>query len=176
MPSPRYLVKLRLLGKSEVVEFKFVLPTWCSFSHIGSELAGVRYRPLFASPAPDVTSESLAVITSTHVTPDSGTGLVHCAPAHGTEDYNMFREQNLISSTSSILCHVGEGGIFTNEVAHVVGKATGETLVGQPILDSGSRSIVGLLKDMGCLLKIERFKHRYPYDWKTDQPVIVTYV
>jgi len=176
MPSPRYLVKLRLLGKSEVVEFTFVLPTWCSFSHIGSELAGVRYRPLFASPAPDVTSESLAVITSTHVTPDSGTGLVHCAPAHGTEDYNMFREQNLISSTSSILCHVGEGGIFTNEVAHVVGKATGETLVGQPILDSGSRSIVGLLKDMGCLLKIERFKHRYPYDWKTDQPVIVTYV
>jgi isoleucyl-tRNA synthetase len=88
----------------------------------------------------------------------------------------MFREQNLISSTSSIVCHVGEGGLFTNEVANVVGKEAGEALVGQPVLDSGSKSIVGLLKKIGCLLRVERFKHRYPYDWKTDRPVIVTYV
>ena len=75
-----------------------------------------------------------------------------------------------------MVCHVGEGGLFTNEVAHVVGREAGETLVGQPVLDSGSKSIVGLLKNMGCLIRIERFKHRYPYDWKTDKPVIVTYV
>jgi isoleucyl-tRNA synthetase len=147
-----------------------------SLSHIGSELTGARYRPLFASLAPDATSESLAVIASTHVTPDSGTGLVHCAPAHGPEDYDLFREQCLISSTSSVVCHVGEGGLFTNEVAQIVGKEAGETLVGQPVLDSGSRSIVSLLKGMGRLLRVERFKHRYPYDWKTDRPVIVTYV
>ena len=36
--------------------------------------------------------------------------------------------------------------------------------------------MVGLLKDMNRLVKIERFKHRYPYDWKTDKPVIVTCV
>ncbi|KAF8500223.1 tRNA synthetases class I-domain-containing protein [Russula emetica] len=153
----------KILGKAEIIG-----------KVRGSELAGARYHPLFASLAPDAASESLAVINSTHVTPDSGTGLVHCAPAHGTEDYNMFREQNLISSTSSIACHVGEGGLFTNEVSHVVGKEAGESLVGQPVLDSGSRSIVGLLKNIGCLLKVERFKHRYPYDWKTDGPVIVT--
>ncbi len=159
-----------------MLNLRTVSPTLFSLSYIGSELTGARYRPLFASLAPDVASESLAIIASTHVTPDSGTGLVHCAPAHGTEDYNMFREQSLISSISSIVCHVGEGGLFTNEVAQVVGKEAGETLVGQPVLDSGSKSIVGLLKSMGCLLKIERFKHRYPYDWKTDRPVIVTYV
>lgn len=170
------MVKLRSLGKSEVVGFKVVSSTSCSLFYIGSELAGARYHPLFASLAPDAASESLAVINSTHVTSDSGTGLVHCAPAHGTEDYNMFREQNLISSTSSIACHVGEGGLFTNEVAHVVGKEAGESLVGQPVLDSGSKSIVSLLKNIGCLLKVERFKHRYPYDWKTDRPVIMTYV
>lgn len=156
-----------------------VSPTLCSLFYIfyiGSELAGARYHSLFGSLTPGVASESPAVINSTHVTPDSGTGLVHCAPAHGIEDYNMFREQNLISSTSSIACHVGEGGLFTNEVAHVVGTEAGESLVGQPVLDSGSRSIVGLLKNIGCLLKVERFKHRYPYDWKTDKPVIVTYV
>lgn len=158
------------------MSLKAASPTLCSLFHIGSELAGVRYHPLFASLAPDIASESLAVINSSHVTPDSGTGLVHCAPAHGAEDYNMFREQNLISSTSSIVCHVGEGGLFTNKVTHVVGKDAGESLVGQPVLDCGSRSIVGLLKKMGRLLKVERFKHRYPYDWKTDRPIIVTYV
>ena len=176
MPSPKSLGKPRLLRKSKVVELKIFSPTLYSLSYIGSVLAGARYRPVFASLVPDVVSESLATITSTHVTPDSGTGLVHCAPAHGTEDYNMFREQNLISSASNVVCHVGEGGLFTNEVAHVIGKEAGEALVGQPVLDSGSKSIVSLLKNMGCLLGVERFKHRYPYDWKTDRPVIVTYV
>jgi isoleucyl-tRNA synthetase len=160
--------------KSEVAEFDIVsLPSY-SLSHTGSELAGARYCPLFTSLAPDAASESLAIIASTHVTPDSGTGLVHCAPAHGAEDYNLFRERNLISSTSSIVCHVGEGGLFTNEVVLVVGKVAGATLVGQSVLDDGSRTIVGLLKNMGSLLRIERFKHRYPYDWKTDRPVIMT--
>ncbi|KAI9432988.1 tRNA synthetases class I-domain-containing protein [Lactarius indigo] len=139
----------------------------------GSELTGARYRPLFGAFAPGV-SESLKVIASTHVTPDSGTGLVHCAPAHGAEDYNLFKEKNLISPTSSILCHVGDGGLFTSEVEHVVGKEAAKTLIGQPVLDGGSRSVVDLLKDMNRLIKIERFKHRYPYDWKTDKPVIVT--
>lgn len=88
----------------------------------------------------------------------------------------MFKEKNLISSASSIVCHVGEGGLFTSEVTHVVGKEAAKTLIGQPVLDGGSRSAVGLLKSMNRLIKIERFKHRYPYDWKTDKPVIVTYV
>lgn len=140
----------------------------------GSELAGARYRPLFAALAPDAASEPLVVVASTHVTPDSGTGLVHCAPAHGAEDYNLFKDKNLISSTSSIVCHVGDGGLFTNEVAHVVGKEAAKTLIGQPVLDGGSRSVVCLLKNVNRLLKIERFKHRYPYDWKTDKPIIVT--
>jgi isoleucyl-tRNA synthetase len=143
---------------------------------VGSELQGARYRPLFAPLTPDTTSESLVVVASTHVTPDSGTGLVHCAPAHGAEEYNLFKEKNLISSTSNIVCHVGDGGLFTSEVAHVVGKEAAKTLIGQPVLDGGSRSVVGLLKDMNRLVKIERFKHRYPYDWKTDKPVIVTCV
>lgn len=143
---------------------------------VGSELAGARYRPLFADLAQDASSEPLVVVASNHVTPDSGTGLVHCAPAHGAEDYNLFKEKNIISSTSSIVCHVGDGGLFTSEVAHVVGKEAAKTLIGQPVLDGGSRSAVGLLKSMNRLIKIERFKHRYPYDWKTDKPVIVTYV
>ena len=159
-------------GRSSLYNFAVFMLT----SRIGSELAGARYRPLFSSLASDAASESLAVIASTHVTSDSGTGLVHCAPAHGAEDYNLFKQEGLLSSTSNIVCHVGEGGLFTNEVTHVVGKEAGQTLVGQPVLDNGSRTIVDHLKNMKRLLKIERFKHRYPYDWKTDKPIIVTYV
>ena len=75
--------------------------------------------------------------------PDSGTGLVHCAPAHSAEDYNLFWEQGFISSNSSIVCHLGEGGLFTNKVVRVVGKEAGEHFSDNPFLitDLGQLSI-----------------------------------
>lgn len=121
-------------------------------------------------------SKPLKIIPATHVTADSGTGLVHCAPGHGAEDYNAFRALGLLSSGQPITCHVGEGGKFTPGVVSVVGEAAGEKLVGQEVLQDGSKAVVELLKELGCLVKIKRIKHRYPYDWKTDQPIIVTCV
>ena len=47
-------------------------------------------------------------------------------------------------------------------------------MVGREVLDEGGKAMVSLLKELGVLRKIQRIKHRYPYDWKTDKPVIVT--
>lgn len=47
-------------------------------------------------------------------------------------------------------------------------------MVGKEVLGDGGKAIVGLLKDLGVLKKVQRIKHRYPYDWKTDKPIIVT--
>lgn len=57
----------------------------------------------------------------------------------------------------------------------MVGDAS-STLVGQEVLSGGSRAVVDILKTLGSLVKVQRIKHRYPYDWKTDKPIIVTYV
>ncbi|KAH6909637.1 tRNA synthetases class I-domain-containing protein [Coprinopsis sp. MPI-PUGE-AT-0042] len=138
----------------------------------GSDLVGAKYTPIFAS-LPSASTLPLTVVHSSHVTSDSGTGLVHCAPAHGPEDYHAFRALGLISDPDSILCHVGCAGEFIPKVAEVVGEEAAERLLKKPVLSDGSRACVDLLKEVGHLVKIKRIKHRYPYDWKTDQPIIV---
>ena len=124
----------------------------------------------------------MRILSSSHVTSESGTGLVHCAPAHGDEDYKVFRSYGLISSgaessssSNEMICHVSEG-LFSEKVADVVGPVAARTLIGQPVLEGGSRAVVELLKQVGRVLAVKRYSHRYPYDWKTDKPIIVTCV
>ncbi|THV04716.1 isoleucyl-tRNA synthetase [Dendrothele bispora CBS 962.96] len=138
----------------------------------GSDLVGLAYRPIFSSFQEG--QSLLNVIPASHVTSDSGTGLVHCAPAHGAEDYNAFRNLGLLAQPDSIICHVDAQGNFSKDVVKVVGDDAGKSLIGQPVLDAGSRAVVELLKQTKSFVAIKRFKHRYPYDWKTDKPIIVT--
>ncbi|KAF8067764.1 tRNA synthetases class I-domain-containing protein [Lyophyllum atratum] len=137
----------------------------------GTDLVDIYYTPIFSSLSSS--SPSLKVISASHVTSESGTGLVHCAPAHGAEDYNAFLALGLVSTSKNMICHVDGEGKFTSDVAHVVGDAS-TSLVGQEVLGGGSRAVVELLKRVGSLVKVQRIKHRYPYDWKTDKPIIVT--
>ncbi|KAI0071530.1 isoleucyl-tRNA synthetase [Panus rudis PR-1116 ss-1] len=139
----------------------------------GSELAGAHYHPLFHSLNP--AQASLQIVPSDHVTPDTGTGLVHCAPAHGQEDYHLFHSLGLIpaSSPNSILCHVDGLGCFKPDVAEVVGEEAAKELVGKSVLDEGGKAMMMLLKRVGVVRKDMPYRHRYPYDWKTDKPVIV---
>lgn len=136
----------------------------------GSDLVDVPYTPLFSY------SQNLKIISAAHVTSDSGTGLVHCAPAHGGEDYRAFLALNLLSPSNPMICHVNGEGKFTAEVANVVGNDAAASLVGQDVLTSGSKVVIELLKKNGNLVKVQRIKHRYPYDWKTNEPIIMTYV
>lgn len=74
--------------------------------------------------------------------------------------------------TSKMLCHVNDLGQFSGSIADIVGTKA-EQLVGKDILEDGGKSMVDILKLLGSLKKVERVKHRYPYDWKTDKPVII---
>ena len=132
----------------------------------GSDLAGSRYRSPFAVEA------SRLIIASNHVTAESETGLVHCAPAHGTEDYQAFLELDPAGLESGLLCHVDGEGKFTKDISEVVGNSAARELIGQDIMKAGSRSMVKLLEAAGALVKVQRIRHRYPYDWKTGEPVI----
>lgn len=134
------------------------------------------YQPLFSK-----TPRSIApfkIIPASHVTPDSGTGLVHCAPAHGAEDYSSFQTLGLLRAQdpSALVCHVNGEGCFSRSVIDVVGSEIGDKLQGTDVLVSGTNLIIEALKEMGDVLVTEEpIKHRYPYDWKTNKPIIVTY-
>ncbi|KAM6492390.1 tRNA synthetases class I (I, L, M and V) domain containing protein [Amanita muscaria] len=157
----------RIEALSEIIGLVEVLA-----SFPGAELVDITYKPLFA--AQGGSTKLMSIILSSHVTADSGTGLVHCAPAHGAEDYQVFRTLDLLKTPEDLVCHIDSEGKFHKDVVSVVGDDLSRLLLRQEVLGNGGKVIVNILKEMGCLVKVKRIKHRYPYDWKTDQPIIVT--
>ncbi|EPQ53661.1 isoleucyl-tRNA synthetase [Gloeophyllum trabeum ATCC 11539] len=172
--------KTFIVGSTRVFDLTDILGEVEEIAQVeGSELVDSTYYPLFFPVAKDVTPRyPLRILPSNHVTADSGTGLVHCAPAHGAEDYMVFRSLDLLkpregSSDTGMFCHVDAEGKFSSKVSEVVGESVGRKLVGKEVLKDGNKAIIEVLGDMGVLVKVQKIKHRYPYDWKTDQPIIM---
>lgn len=97
------------------------------------------------------------VILGDHVTLDAGTGLVHTAPGHGEEDFNIGKKYDL-----DILCPVDERGMMTEEAYEFAGM----------FYEKADYAIIETLKNSKRLLHHQRFVHSYPHDWRTQKPVI----
>ena len=122
----------------------------------GSELAGWKYRhPLLARESP--------VLLGAHATAETGTGLVHTAPGHGEEDFQMGTRYGL-----PIFAPVDGHGRFTSEVGI-------EGLQGLKVFEANPK-IVELLVGAGALLnstgKAFEIRHSYPHCWRCKNPVI----
>jgi isoleucyl-tRNA synthetase len=98
------------------------------------------------------------VLFGDHVTADAGTGIVHTAPGHGQDDYNVGLKYGL-----EILSPVDHRGRYTQEFAEMEGKTVFEA---NPL-------IIEKLKRAGLLLAHERFKHQYPHSWRSHKPLIM---
>src|SRR5665213_2333857 len=96
-----------------------------------------------------------------YVTADAGTGLVHTAPGHGTEDYVTGVRYKL-----DIFCPVDERGCYTEAVQPPELKGLRVT---DPATDE---AVLALLRERGHLIHGRQFKHSYPHDWRSKQPVI----
>ncbi|KAF7255565.1 hypothetical protein EG68_06643 [Paragonimus skrjabini miyazakii] len=96
-------------------------------------------------------------LPSTHVIDSKGTGLVHCAPCHGREDFVVGQQFGLPMKQI-----VDETGHFTSDA--------GKDLSGLPITQTGTNKVLELLQP--AILHVETVKHSYPYDWRTKTPVI----
>ena len=116
----------------------------------GSDLEFVEYvHPLNGKVCP--------VIVGDHVTDSDGTGLVHTAPGHGEDDYNVGKKYNL-----DILVPVDDKGIFTKEALEFEGI----------YYEKANPLIIEKLKETGHMLHVDYFKHSYPHDWRTKKPII----
>jgi isoleucyl-tRNA synthetase len=119
----------------------------------GEYLLGTRYRHPLTSKVYKVLSGGDAVNST------SGTGLVHIAPGHGIEDYQLGLKYDL-----PIFSPVDETGKFTAEA--------GNNLEGLDVLGKGTDAVIKLLQERNSLWKEVNYKHKYPYDWRTKLPVI----
>ena len=99
------------------------------------------------------------VILAEFVTTETGTGAVHIAPGHGSDDYVAGQQNNL-----GLLSPVDDDGNFTEEVGL-------DFLVGEHVLE-GNFKIIKLLKEKGVLLGKENYKHSYPHCWRSKTPII----
>jgi isoleucyl-tRNA synthetase len=97
------------------------------------------------------------VINGEHVTLDQGTGVVHTAPGHGQEDYEMGLKYNL-----EIFTPVNEKGEFTSEVPEFQGTRVFDANPG----------IIAALRDRGALVREVPVVHSYPHCWRCKNKVI----
>lgn len=127
----------------------------------GNVLAG----STFTHPLADRES---VVLLGDHVTTDAGTGVVHTAPGHGQDDYFAWMaHHNGVSAAerAPIRCPIDSSGRFTHEA--------GPALEGLDILSDGTTAVLAQLREANALLSVRAFQHRYPYDWRTKQPVVL---
>ncbi|TGZ65588.1 hypothetical protein CRM22_005804 [Opisthorchis felineus] len=96
-------------------------------------------------------------LPGTYVSETKGTGLVHCAPCHGKEDFLLGQSFHLPMNQL-----VDDEGYFLPEA--------GSELAGLRLDDEGTAKILELLRPM--LVHQGTIKHTYPYDWRTKTPVI----
>ncbi|KAL4919069.1 tRNA synthetases class I-domain-containing protein [Aspergillus aurantiobrunneus] len=127
----------------------------------GSELADhTTYQPLFR--APD--AEAQPVITADFVTADSGTGLVHCAPGHGMDDYEA-----CVARGIPAFAPVDDHGKFTD----LAMPNYPIRLSGKNVLGDGNVAALEYIESQGQLLSQHRYEHKYPYDWRSKLPIII---
>ena len=99
------------------------------------------------------------IIPADYVTLDDGTGLVHIAPGHGTEDYQTGRKAGL-----DVYCPVLADGRYDQSVP--------DFLRGQSIWQS-NELIVQRLTDTGRLLHRQEIDHSYPHCWRCRKATIL---
>jgi isoleucyl-tRNA synthetase len=97
------------------------------------------------------------VVTADFVAMDAGTGLVHIAPGHGEEDYELGRRVGL-----KVYNPVDDDGRFVPEVAHFAGLTVWEA----------NPRIVEHLRGLGALVAEAPLQHTYPHCWRCKNPTL----
>ncbi len=97
------------------------------------------------------------IVLGEYVTLDAGTGLVHTAPGHGLDDYNVGIRYGL-----EIENPVGPDGRFLARVP---------LFAGQNVFDANAK-IIDVLREREALLHVENYVHSYPVCWRHKTPVI----
>lgn len=134
----------------------------------GVDLRGTTYNQIFRN-----SQEQLPVLPAGYVTDESGTGLVHCAPAHGIEDFAAYKEQLAHTANFGIICPVDEDGLYRSDDTGLISQKLMKRLQGKEVLSSGGKEVIDIMKEGGLLLAEMKIRHKYPYDWKSKKPVIV---
>lgn len=128
----------------------------------GSQLAGLKYVPLYNYFYDTFKDFGFKVIVGDYVTADSGTGIVHQSPAFGEEDYNCAFAAGVITEKRPPPNPVDDNGKFTSQVVDFQGI----------YVKDADKLIIKDLTEKGRLLVASQIKHSYPFCWRSDTPLL----
>lgn len=128
----------------------------------GTELKGWQYEPLFDYFYEDFKDVGFRVFNATYVTDDSGTGIVHQAPAFGEEDYQVGIDNGVITPSRPPPCPIDETGHFTAVVRDFQGQH----------VKAADKAIIKHLKGTGRMVVDAQLRHSYPMCPRSDTPLI----
>jgi len=122
----------------------------------GRELVGTQYERLFDYLEVD-SDAAFQVYAADFVSTESGTGIVHTAPAYGIDDLAFGQANGL-----PVVHGVGLDGQFVAEVEPVAGM----------FFKDADKPLIRILKDRGLMFRAERITHSYPFGWRTKDPIL----
>jgi len=125
----------------------------------GKSMKGWEYEnPLAKNLKLNLKNAYKVVLSSRYVNIEEGTGLVHCAPGHGKEDYEVGKENGLDNPSP-----VGIDGNLTEEAGKYAGKKA-------RVVDT---EIINDLKNSGNLVYKMSYNHDYPICWRCKTPLLM---
>jgi isoleucyl-tRNA synthetase len=143
-------------------------------------LIGLRYEPPFPNYR-DATGDPTGklvdggdqskywrVVAADFVTTESGSGIVHQAPAFGEVDHDVLvqeRKRFVDGDQPELLCAVGPDGKFTDEFADMQGVWVKEA----------DKPLTRSLRESGRLLHLEQYLHEYPFCWRATEDPLIQY-
>ena len=150
------------------------------FTCSGKDLIGKLYRPPFnyyyerlgakTGALKDGGEERVAwrVCPALFVTTESGTGLVHEAPAFGEVDFDLLTEQRarfVDGQGPELICAVAPNGKFTSDAPDFEGRWVKEC----------DKDVIRNLKERGVLFFQEQYLHDYPFCWRAPNDPLIQY-
>ena len=121
----------------------------------GSELVGKTYQPLDTGSAWPENDKIHTIYAADFVSHESGTGIVHIAPAYGEDDFELAKRHGI-----SAFHVIDDNGYYTN--SNYTGLEVWEN----------NKFIAKDLKEKGVVWKIEYIRHEYPFNPRSKQRIM----
>ncbi len=99
----------------------------------------------------------IPMLEARFVTTEQGTGIVHCAPSHGPDDFNLCLNNGIKAVET-----VDDDGKYTKNVSLFEGL---HIFKANPI-------VIEKLKDQNNLLSKGELVHSYPHSWRSKAPLV----
>ena len=105
------------------------------------------------------------------VTDEEGTGFVHCAPSHGMEEFELYRDLGMLQQV--ITYNVTDDGSFREDLPFFGGKRILREKAKKGDWEGDANAaVIAKLTEVGGLLARGKIKHSYPHSWRSKAPII----